>query len=172
MTELPATATMAAFAKLHGISRSGVYKWRARGLIVYSADGSVDIAESNKRLAERPDRFRGARARGLHRGEAGPLSATFALTDGLEPWTAAEAARRERIAVAKLRELELAREAGKVASIEEVAAKVGRKFSLVRTALLGLAAKLAPRLAVAATPEACRALVDGEVRAALEELSA
>ena len=52
MTELPATATMVAFAKLLGVSRAGAYKWRARGLIAFTADDLVDVAESNRRLAE------------------------------------------------------------------------------------------------------------------------
>jgi hypothetical protein len=91
--------------------------------------------------------------------------------DGLESWTAAEAARRERIAIAKLRELELARAAGKVVDVEEVADKVGKRFSVVRTRMLALSPALAPRLAVLSTAEECGRLLDDAVRAALTELS-
>ena len=161
MPELPATATMVGFARLHGVSRAAAYKWKRRGLIAYTAAGKVDIAKSNRRLSERPALFRGGHARGLANG---PKSDPDPGSNS-EMWTTAEAVRRERIAAARLREIELAREAGEVVEIEEVADAVRAEYSIVRTSLLGMASKLAPRLAVTTSPEACGALVDTEVRA-------
>jgi hypothetical protein len=168
MTELPATASMVAFAKLHGVSRAAAYKWKRRGLIAYTAAGKVDVIESNRRLAERAPVFRGGRARGLahhvQKTEHDPGSNS-------EMWTTAEAVRRERIAAARLREIEADRAAGLVVPIADVVGAVTAEYTIVRTALLGMASKLAYRLAAATTPEACGALVDGEVRTILTELT-
>jgi hypothetical protein len=162
MSDLPATMTMVAFAKLHGVCRAAAYKWKARGLIVMTA-GKVDVAASNKLLVEqRRDHSRGGAAQTSNAGQP---------EAGSEVWTTAEAVRRERIAVAKLRELELTREAGKVADVAEVAEKVGKRLGVVRARMLAISSALAARLAALNTAEACAALLDTEIRAALAELS-
>jgi hypothetical protein len=158
---------MVAFAKLHGVSRAAAYKWKRRGLIVSTPDGKVEVAESNRRLAERAPVFRGGRARGLAHG---PKSDPEPGSDP-ETWTTAEAVRRERIAAARLRELELAEKAGAVVPIADVVGAVTAEYHIVRTGLLGVASKLAHRLAAATTPEAAGALVDTEVRQILTELT-
>jgi hypothetical protein len=70
-----------------------------------------------------------------------------------------------------LRELELERAAGSVTANAEVTEKVGKRFATVRTRMLAISSKLAPRLAVLLTAEACGALLDAEIRDALTELS-
>ena len=55
--------------------------------------------------------------------------------------------------------------------IEEVAEKVGKRFSVVRARMLAISSKLSTRLAVLDSVEACGALLDIEIRAALTELS-
>jgi hypothetical protein len=156
--------TLAAFARLHDVSRPCVSGWKRRGYLLITGDGKVDVVRSNERLAERPDVHHGGPAK----IRPGKPAAGQSAADG---WSMHEARRREMVAGAKLRELSLAKEAGKVADIAEVTEKVGKRFSIVRARMLAIGPKLAPRLAVLTTAEACHALVDAEIRDALTELS-
>ena len=164
MPELPAAMTMVDFARLHRISRAAAYKWKARGLIVHTVDNLVDVVASNNLLAARPPIVRGRKTKG-------PAAADAPAPDGDPGWSLSEAVRREKVAAARLRELELAREAGLVVLKAEVTDVARGEYTIVRTAMLGLASKLAHRLAAASTPEECGALVDGEVRSILEALT-
>jgi hypothetical protein len=164
------TMTMAAFARLHKVTKRTVGIWRDRGLAVMTGDGLVDAAASNARLAARPATFRGGRIRGPSIAEPNPQRVAESLNE--DAWTTAEAARRERVAIAKLRELEFAEKARLSVPIAEVCKAVAAEYAVVRAALLAMPSKLAHRLAAAKTPEECGALVDGEVRAALTALTA
>ena len=86
-------------------------------------------------------------------------------------WSRQEALRQREIAQARLAQIEADRAAGLVVPIADVVGAVTAEYHVVRTALLGIASKLAHRLAAATTPEACGALVDGEVRVILTELT-
>jgi hypothetical protein len=111
MGDTPAFMTLAGFARLHGVSRPTVTGWRKRGYVVLG-DGKVDVAESNRRLADRPDVSRGGVAK-VRPGKPAPVTAAAPNTRlDSESWSMHEAKRREIVAAAKLRELELAREAG------------------------------------------------------------
>lgn len=78
---------------------------------------------------------------------------------------------RKAEADARLAELAAAKACGTVVEIEAVAEIVGAELSTVRSRLLAMPAKLAPRLAAAGDARACQALVAEEVDAALTELS-
>ena len=176
MTELPAVMTLAAYARLHRVTKGCVTGWKRRGYLVLVEGGKVDVAESNRRLASRPSVHRGGTAK-VRPGKPVEAAANSELYDvslkaaGVpsdpEGWTMHEARRREMVAGAKLRELQLAREAGKVADIEEVADKVGKRLSIVRSQMLALSPALAPRLAVLDTPEggvaACSTRLSGRL---------
>jgi phage terminase Nu1 subunit (DNA packaging protein) len=155
--------TLTAFAALRGVSKAAVTKWKAQGLVVL-VDGKVDVIASTKLLAERASPRRGGRPK------AELLGASRLSPDDPATWTTAEATRRERIAIAKLRELELAEKAGKVSAIEEVAQKVGKRFSVVRARLLALPSALAPRLAHTSAAD-CARVLDDAIRDALTELA-
>jgi hypothetical protein len=176
MDETPAFITLAAFARLHRVAKPTVTGWKRRGYLVINSDGMVDVVRSNARLASRPSVHRGGVAKVRPgkpvEGGASELGAPADAPSDPDGWTMHEAKRREMVAAAKLRELELAREAGLVVPIAEVEGVVRGEYSIVRTTLLGMASKLAHRLAAATTPEACGALVDTEVRAALAALTA
>jgi hypothetical protein len=161
------TTTLAGFARLHGVHRSAVTGWKKRGYLAFTADGAVDIAVSNKRLADRPEINRGgvAKVRPLVNG------APVETPSDPESWTLAEATRQERIAAAKLRQLELARAAGKVTDNAEAAEKLRQRLTIVRARMLAITSRIAARLAVLNTAEACAELLDGEIRLALTELS-
>ena len=167
----PSHISLAAFARLHGVSAPTVTGWKRRGYLVL-VDGRVDVSASNQRLAARPDVHRGGVAK-VRPGKPAPIQ-SGAAAEG-EPadgsWSMHEARRREMIATAKMRELALAREAGKVSDNAEVAEKLGKRLSVVRARMLAISSKLAARLAVLDTAAACGSLLDAEIRDALTELS-
>jgi hypothetical protein len=168
--DAPAPVTFAAYARLHHVSRPTVWGWRKRGYLVLQ-NGRVDVVRSNERLAARPDVHRGGVAK-VRPGKPAPIQSSPAAEElPADGWSMHEAKRREMVATAKMRELTLAREAGKVSDNAEVAEKVGKRFSVVRARMLAISSKLAARLAVLNTAEACGALLDIEIRDALTELS-
>ena len=59
----PTVMSLAAFARSHQVAGPTVTGWRRRGYLVMTADGKVDVAASNKRLADRPDVHRGGRVK-------------------------------------------------------------------------------------------------------------
>jgi len=166
--------TKAAFARLHGVAKPTVTGWARRGLLVLAADGKrVDVSASNARLAARPTVNRGgvAKVRPIaDLPKSGEISESSSSADPAS-WSRQEALRQREIAQARLAQIEADRAAGLVVPVSEVTDAVRGEYSIVRTALLGLASKLAHRLAVATTPEACGILVDGEVRQILTELT-
>ena len=170
MSDPPAFLSLAAFARLHGVAKPTVTGWRRRGYLVIT-DGKVDIVASNQRLAARPDVHRGGTAK-VRPGKPAPIQSSPAAEEvPADGWSMHEARRREMVAAAKMRELALAREAGKVSDNAEVAEKVGKRLSVVRARMLAISSKLAARLAVLDTAAACGALLDVEIRDALTELS-
>lgn len=48
-------ATLSAFAKLRGVNKSTVTRYKQTGRLVFTDDGMVDVAESNKRIKETAD---------------------------------------------------------------------------------------------------------------------
>jgi hypothetical protein len=164
----PSFLSLADFGRLHGVAGATVTGWKRRGYLVL-VDGKVDVVASNARLAARPSTLRGgtAKVRPGKPVEPGPA------VESSDPanWSRQEASRQREIAQARLAQIEADRAAGKVALIEEVTEKVGKRFSIVRARMLTIPSKLASRLAVLNTAEACGTLLDIEIRAALTELS-
>jgi len=178
VSDLPAV-TLAAFARMHDVSQACVSGWRRRGYLVLTADGKVDVAGSNVRLAARPSVHRGGTAKvrpgkpvdpGAIEVPRGAAEQNGAAGDPAG-WSRQEALRQREIAQARLAQIEADRAAGLVVPIADVVGAVTAEYHIVRTGLLGVASKLAHRLAAATTPEACGALVDIEVRAILTELT-
>jgi hypothetical protein len=174
------TTTLSEFAKLRGVSKPAVTKWKQRGLLVLTPDGRVDVAASQARLAERPDVYRGGRpakppsALSSKPPRAEDLSHPSQPPPAVDPssWSTAEAVRRKEGAVARLRQIEADTAAGLVVPIADIAKAVAGEYAVVRAALLGMPSRLAHRLAAAATPEEAGALVDAEVRQVLSALTA
>jgi hypothetical protein len=163
------TATMAGFAKHRGVSKTAVTKWKKRGLLVFLPDGKIDVAASDALLADRPAVYRG----GAVKSALTPVLSTTMDSSTVDPatWSTAEAIRRKEIAQARLRQIEADTAAGLVVPIADITKAVAGEYAVVRTALLAMPAKLAHRLAAAATPQEAGALVDGEVRAVLTALT-
>jgi hypothetical protein len=58
------TETRAAFARRHGVNRSTVGRWEARGSIVLTVDGLVNVEASEQLLGGRAETYRGGKAKG------------------------------------------------------------------------------------------------------------
>jgi hypothetical protein len=163
--------SMAAFAKRRGVSKACVSKWKTRGLLVLTPDGLVDIAASEERLAERPAVYRGGATKSQSEPKPENQGSNTTFVSDPASWSTAEAIRHKEIAQARLRQIEADTAAGLVVPIADVAKAVADEYAVTRAALLGMAAKLAHRLAAATTPDEAGALVDVEVRAALSALT-
>lgn len=171
MNDTPTFLSLAAFARLHRVSKPTVTGWKRRGYLVLQGN-EVDVVRSNARLAARPDVHRGGVAR-VRPGKPVPIQ-SGAAAEG-EPadgsWSMHEAKRREMVATAKMREIEADRQAGLVVLKAEILSAVRAEYGVVRPAMLALASRLAHRLAAATTPAECSRLVDTEVRLILEALT-
>jgi hypothetical protein len=71
-----------------------------------------------------------------------------------------------------LSKIEFDLKSGKVVEIDEVAAQVAGQFRAVRTRLLSIGATVGPLVAAQKNPALCKELIDREITAALEELTA
>ena len=86
--------------------------------------------------------------------------------------TEAEAKRHKESFLALLRELEYDKEIGAVVEITESIRQIGIEYAAVRSRLLAVPAKAAPRLLHISEPELARAIVEKEVIEALTALTA
>jgi hypothetical protein len=58
------TETRAAFARRHGVNRSTVGRWEAKGNLVLTVDGLVNVEASEQLLGGRAETYRGGKAKG------------------------------------------------------------------------------------------------------------
>jgi hypothetical protein len=56
--------TRAAFARRHGVNRSTVGRWEAKGSLVLTVDGLVNVEASEQLLGGRAETYRGGKAKG------------------------------------------------------------------------------------------------------------
>jgi hypothetical protein len=165
--------SLAEYSRRCGVTRGAVTGWRRRGYIVLTAAGKVDVVASDARLAARPSISRGGKTK-VRPGKPIEVGGTEAAVDVANPatWSRQEALRQREIAQARLAHIEADKAAGLVVPRADIAGAVRAEYGIVRVAFLGMASKLAARLAAATTPEACGALVDTEVRQILDALTA
>jgi hypothetical protein len=158
------------FARRDGCSDMLVRKAIKAGRLPALADGTLDplLVGSGWRKANR-------------RGQAKVPSAPADLQEiahqavrieGRAPYTLVEAERIKANYLALLRQLQYDRESGAVAPIDEIAAAVASEYAIVRNNLLGIPAKLAPRLCLLRSAEELRAALETEICEVLENLSA
>lgn len=162
--------------KALGISHTAVNKAALRGRIPREADGTFDLEKVRASWDENANQLQRQR-------RMGSVSASFAqgLHPDFEPTapveideakiTMAEAQRREAVAKAKQRELDLMEREGKLLAAEDVEREWSSIVSAARNRLLLMAAKLAPRIAMVSDVRECQALIEKEVREALQKLS-
>ena len=187
------------FAALHGVSRKTVTTWKARGWLVFGADGAVDVEASNALLAK-------YRRDGIEAVTQAPDSVTqthlgnksgtgkSAVTSAAAKVTiragesAGDAAERILIAtgatmnideakrvkenyLALQAQLEYDRDAALVVDVAAVARVVGQEYAKVRNKLLAIPAEHAPRIHRLRTVLEVQDALHGIIVEALEELT-
>jgi phage terminase Nu1 subunit (DNA packaging protein) len=170
--------TKTAFAKLRGVTNKTVSIWDRKGLLVLAEDGRVCVEESNAALEARPPKYRGGVAN--HASDE-PAHVTKIVEEviGIKPehliegagWSTAEAVRRKEIALALTRQLEYDVASGKLVDAADVESIMRSDYASTAARLLGLPAKLAPRVINMKTPEEAQALMHSEFIKALNSLS-
>lgn len=172
------TLTQAQFARHLGVDRAHVTRLKHTGRLVLTADGHVDVAASEARIAatadpakapvaERHAAGRAAAVDGQKPAKTAPESEGDAA-DGTPDYQKARARREE--ANANLAEIELAERAGQLMETSAVVAVLADAGATCRSMLETLPAVLAPQLATLSDDHACRQLLEEHVGAALNEL--
>lgn len=179
----PATMNKAEYARHRGCSDTYVSRLGKMDLLVMTPDGRVDVAKSDVLIAHHRDPARGGDRTATpalvaqSAAQGSPQSRRVQPAGGELPLGSAddsaykEAARRERIAKARIAELELAEKAGQLVRREEVEAAI---FGLARQAmesLDALADRLAPQLAAETDVDRIHALLTQHVRRIAGELA-
>lgn len=159
--------SLRAYAKLRGVSPEAVSKAISTGRLresVTTVGGAPKIAD-----AELADREWGANTQ--QRVDQPAAASPRDPPEYIAHRTAREgAAARRELAQARLAELELGEREDKLIPIDVARRDVVDKFTLVRTRLLGIPARLAQRLPELAGGEVVQ-LIDELLREALEELA-
>jgi phage terminase Nu1 subunit (DNA packaging protein) len=150
MNELPATVTAATLAKLLGLTPRRLQQLAEAEVIHKPA------TRGHYRLAESVSGYVA-----WLRSDAGGGSPDFQKERA-----------RLTAARARLAEIEAARASGLVVEVEESLRQLAEELSVVRTRLLAIPAKAAPRLLHVSEPEVARAIVEREIIEALKELTA
>jgi hypothetical protein len=161
--------TPAQYATHRGCSDSYVRRLRRKGQLVVQGK-LIDAAASDLVLDAMLDPVRGGdRTSPLGDGVAAAPKTTAVLTVPAGP-SVHEAVRRERLAKARLAELELGEQAGELTRKRDIDRAV---FTLVRQALermRSIGSRLRQQLAQESDPRACEALIDAEVQKVCTEM--
>lgn len=163
--------TQTEYAALRGVSAAYVSKLKRHGRLVITPAGKVNVEATDRLIESTRDPARGGDRRpqasdGQHTALDAPVSAATApqrLGRG-EFQSYKEAARRERIAKARIAELELAEKTGQLVRREEVESAI---FGLARQtmdALDSLADRLASQLAAESDVARVHALLTEHAR--------
>jgi hypothetical protein len=151
--------SQAEFARLMGVAPKTATVWKQRGYLVLHGD-KVDVAASKARLAERPDTYRGGKARDSSRPppEATPRDEARArLARGdIEMLPLAEAQAKKENYLALLRQLEFRKACGEYAPIALMTKGVEIMLTAFRERSLAVPGKLAvfgPEVEAAARDE-------------------
>lgn len=151
------------YAEARGWSPAYVSKLKRQGRLVLTDDGKVNVGATDRLIDSTRDPARGGDRRPGAAEERKPSRASGSSDNGPDSYN--EAARRERMAKARLAELELAEAAGQLVRRDEVERAF---FGLARgalDALLGLSSRLAGPLAAESDPFRCATMIDAEARA-------
>lgn len=179
---MPKGLSIREFARRDGCSEKLVRRKIQSGHLIALDDGSIDpkLVGTAWRDSARPGADTADSPQvGVRSGDDDPQSIgeiAERLIEGLgaaggRMMTKAEAETLKENCIALLRQIELDRERGAVAEVEEIAVQVAGEYTLVRTRLLNIGAKVAPRVAVMKSAEEIKALIDREVATVLKELT-
>lgn len=160
------TMTAAEYAKHRGVSDSYIRRVRRKGNLVLTSEGNIDVRASDELLDGVTNPVQGGKRGGDQPGGA-DLAYKVAPAGVI---SVQEAVRRERLARARLAELELGEEAKQLTRVEEVNRAV---FTLVRQALnrmQGQSGRLRRQLAQESDPFKVADIIDQDVAATCKEM--
>lgn len=165
VAELKPSMSVAEYASHRGCSDSYVRRMRREDRLVLTKSGAIDVAASDASLANTGDPLRGG-----DRTKPAAEDEVELITVAAGDISLREAMRRERLARARLAELELGEEAKQLTRVKQVDREV---FTLARQALVRLSSipsRLRTSLAKETDPRACEALLDAEVAQVCQEM--
>lgn len=160
--------TQAEFALKWGVSRKTVTVWCQRGIVILRPDKTVDVTASEAKLNARPEVYRGGVKHGVKLSKSSPCQTR---RDSEDESSLAEALRRKELATAKLRELELAEKEGRLLPTDQVTDAWVKIATVMRTRLLTIPSKLAPRLVGMKRAADFKEAIETEIREVLQELA-
>lgn len=168
--------TQAEYARARGWSKPYVTKLKQQGKLAFDADGSINVEATDALLQISRDPARGGDRRPAAERPAGARGGTgqgagVGRVPGGEPdGTYSSAAAREKIARARIAELELAELSGLLVRRDQVERVIFGLARQAQDALLTLADRLAPALAAESDAFRCATLIDTEVREVIKQL--
>ena len=165
---LPRLGNQAEFAAHRQVSRKTATRWKQRGLLVFTDDGLVDFAASDKALADHGILLPEVTDRDADIDAA--VNAILTI-DGAELLPRAEAERIKENFSALLKKLQYERESAAVAEIEDVARVIIGEYAIVRSRLAQVGENVAPKLVALQDAALVKEAIDAEVIAALSDLS-
>lgn len=161
------TMSVAEYAAHRGVSDSYIRRMRRKGNLVLADGDRIDVRASDEMLDGVTNPVRGGR-RG--EGEASSVGVTAIVLAQPQVISVQEAVRRERLARARLAELQLGEEAKRLTRVEDVNRAV---FTLVRQALnkmQGMSGRLRRVLAKESDPFAIGQIIDADVAEICKEM--
>jgi hypothetical protein len=161
--------TQAEYAKHRGVSRVAVHK-AIQGERIMLIDGKIDPKVADIQWAANTR----ARVRNAGSGPApiAPQPVGMIVAGDADPQISYEEARRRReLAEASIAEMKQAELAGELIRTHAVRAAWAGKITSTRDALLQIPARLSPQLAAESDLAAVTALLEGEIRQVLSDLS-
>lgn len=173
-----ATVKQSEFARLHGVTRKTVTKWKTRGWLVMRGD-CVDVEASNARLKKyrRDGLPKGGKVTAQvtprvtrKRGET-PNQAAERIALSGAPYDIDEARRIKENYLALLNQLEYDQKSGAVVAVQDVAKVVSEQLARVRTRLLAIPSEVAPQAHRMKTVPEVQETIQSAVTEALEELT-
>ena len=161
----PGAGNQADYAAHKGVSRQTVTDWKVRGLVVFTEDGDVDFAATDRRLFDH----------GIRQPDADNLTDFPSTVDDLPQvdglWSKGDAETVKENYAARLKQLEFERAAEAVVTVDDAARLVAGEYSTVRARAAMIGERIASQIVELQDPEQIKALIDEEVIAALEDLS-
>lgn len=167
--------TQAEFARLQGWVKSYVTALKKEGRLVMN-DGLVDVAASRARILETADPEKAAVAERHAAARAGTADPLAGEDDDDEQVSTKrvdyqEAKTRKEIANARLAEMEVERESGKLVEAAMVSAALADAGATLRSTLSNLPAIVAPMLATLSDETQIRLVLEEHIEQALSDLS-
>lgn len=159
--------TVAQYAAHRGVSDSYIRRMRRKGNLVLTAGERIDVRASDEMLDGVTNPVRGGKRDEV---DAPAMSVTPIVLASPKVITVQEAVRRERLARARLAELQLGEEAKRLTRVDDVNLAV---FTLVRQALnklQSMSGRLRRVLAMETDPHAIGAIIDADVAETCKEM--